>query len=229
MNKFFSFFRFFDVAFFILGAFLLYVMKEHRYFNFSNPMPTDKSLGLVELVAMIAISFALGLVCHGVSRIVLNWHPTLRSLRLRNSSGIPFWSQLPKFAIETLKRFRSFPSNCFTWEKPPTVWQSWFERLSSEERHELSKYFWYMRATCFNLSVALVLAGLLTFYHSWGWLIASIVAVPVLVFLGLEYGRSMKIAVAQDSAPVNSNLTWSFIVSDADLTSILKIDGAKHE
>src|SRR5262245_22986754 len=35
---------------------------------------------------------------------------------------------------------------------------SWYTRLQSDHVYELATYFWYMRATCWNLAVALLAA-----------------------------------------------------------------------
>jgi hypothetical protein len=215
MSNVLSFFRFFDLAFFVPGAFLLFVLKDFDYIRFSSTSSPEKSLGLVELVGMIAIAFALGLMCHAVARLFFKWYPIFLSIRVRNRSGLPPWVLLPPRLIEAIKRLRSFPTEHFVWRKPLAVSKSWFEALPTNEKHELARYFWYMRATCFNLAVALAMSSSLTFAISSGWTFVSIIAIPILVHLGFEYGESMCRAVGENS-PKNPEWIWSCSTLDFD-------------
>ena len=78
----------------------------------------------------------------------------------------------------------------------------WYTNLKKDNpRHELSMYFWYMRSTCWNLVVAIVLAVIISYYQNIPVISLSVIAISVfvivvLVFLGYEFDKSMRKAAS---------------------------------
>jgi len=136
----FSFFRLFDIAFFAPGTLLFLALYVAEVLP-RNPPSGEKlttSESIVSLLVAMALIYLLGLLTHGVqSRIV--W-----------PLGRRWKKEGPKEGAEG----QGAPG-----EREP----AWFQRLSAEPRENLSLYFWYMRATCRNLAVALPAAALLLF------------------------------------------------------------------
>lgn len=96
----------------------------HDYLKWKD----DAVQGVFIGVFAIALIYLLGLICHGIQRIVL-WL---------------IWFVYGK---------RNSPE--------PTAW---FANLKKDNpRYELIMYFWYMRSTCWNLVVSIVLAAIICY------------------------------------------------------------------
>ena len=72
---------------------------------------------------------------------------------------------------------------------PPTH-KSWFQALDRAACEELALYFWYMRATCWNLAIAVSLSSFLVFSCFPGILL-GLVASFALGWLGLGFHKSL--------------------------------------
>jgi hypothetical protein len=81
---------------------------------------------------------------------------------------------------------------------------SWFLKLKPERVEELRLYFWYLRATCLNLVVALLIAAVIFFWSSplkpsglWVAVIVLVVSEIALLSLGRDFNRAMVAGTAQ--------------------------------
>jgi len=71
---------------------------------------------------------------------------------------------------------------------------TWYNVLQKDNpKHELAQYFWYLRSTCWNTSVAcLAVCGLMIFSHCSAWALIAGLAVPVFLLLGFDYHRALE-------------------------------------
>lgn len=177
MEKSLSFFRVFDVAFFVPGV-LLFGALWHAGFLLAHCLPGEATTAHQTLTVVLAIVliYALGLLCHAIQR------------RLLSVKCIEQWlTRLPD------------PANP----------EPWFANLrANDPRHDLALYFWYMRATCWNLAVAIVLAvGVVSCammyrreWHGSIW-VALFIGVLILIawglcILGRDFDQSMRKAAS---------------------------------
>ena len=81
--------------------------------------------------------------------------------------------------------------------------QSWYRGLESKKRDDLVVYFWYMRATAWNLSLAAPIALLTTIPGTiWTKAVAAILVGALLVLLGIDFHSATKNAVhSNDESP----------------------------
>jgi hypothetical protein len=85
---------------------------------------------------------------------------------------------------------------------PASDKSSWYTRLTSNSSYELVTYFWYLRATCWNLAIALAIA---LFFEFCGplkkaWVvILLLVGVILLTFLGFDFHKALRGVVGRDS------------------------------
>lgn len=76
---------------------------------------------------------------------------------------------------------------------------SWYQRLDSKKRDDLAIYFWYMRATAWNLAIAFPIAMLITIEGTILIKAAAAILVGALfIFLGLDFDRATKNVVHSD-------------------------------
>ncbi|MGH8657202.1 MAG: hypothetical protein ACREV4_01575 [Gammaproteobacteria bacterium] len=169
MEKSLSFFRVFDVAFFVPGV-LLFGAFWHAGFLLAQCLPGEANTAHQTLTVVLAIVliYALGLLCHGIQRGLLS--------------------------VKCIKQWLArLPG-------PPNP-DPWFANLrANDPRHDLALYFWYMRATCWNLAVAIV-PGAMIYYGEWdgGTWVAFFIGVLIawgLCFLGRDFDQSMRKAAS---------------------------------
>lgn len=77
---------------------------------------------------------------------------------------------------------------------------SWFQHLKDETRADLAMYFWYMRATCWNLCVAAIAVAALLAVKSCWYAVVPAAAVFLLGWLGNEYDEALKRAAGSSAA-----------------------------
>lgn len=137
----------------------------------------EKVSGVTYLAGFIGAAFATGVLVHGVQRL------------LKLLSG-----KLVKFVC----RGRSGGGSGST-EK------AWYQAFGAKERFELAAYFWYMRATCWNLGIACGINALLVvllskgsgasfgamFDHPRICMVANCVLLAGLCALGYDYDRAL--------------------------------------
>jgi FtsH-binding integral membrane protein len=175
-----SFFRVFDLAFFAPGMLLFGAMWYSGCFPIDPLSSHDDTVHGILTGAFAVVSiYVLGLICHGIQRLVL-W----------------FIRLILNLFILIKNRRSTTPNN--TEPTPPP----WFAKLTKDSpRIELSLYFWYMRSTCWNLVVAIVLAVIIRNYQNIPVLSLSVIAISVFVivvlaFLGYEFDKSMRKAAS---------------------------------
>jgi hypothetical protein len=76
--------------------------------------------------------------------------------------------------------------------------QAWFDGLDRAAREELALYFWYMRATCWNLAVAVITSSFLFPSCFPGIILLGSLVSVALMLLGADFNRSMHRAVHQN-------------------------------
>ncbi len=71
---------------------------------------------------------------------------------------------------------------------------SWYDYLDQNHpKHELTIYFWYLRATCWNTSIACVFVCLLMiFAGETFWILTSAAGIFLFLFLGFDFDRGMR-------------------------------------
>lgn len=159
-----SFFRFFDLAFFLPGAMLAGALawKLGLLSRFRGSPPGGALGSLVAVLAGLMSIYFLGLVIHAVQRL-LNEGPGLSRLKCR--------------------------------DLPTAGTSPWFTHLDDGRSQDLVLYFWYLRATCWNTAVAVVIASVVCAVvpgpqpRGWFWAVPPIVA-PLLIYLGWDFERA---------------------------------------
>ncbi len=167
-----TFFRVFDLAFFAPGAFIIAVLANC---GLTLPGFKEKLSTAGEIIALlsgIAALYTLGLVVHALVWLSFNkWGKS--------------WKEKIKKEIEN----------------EDAEWIPFPLRFENAVRDELILYFWYLRATCWNMATAILIAIplIVTFCAStepwWLYLIVTTViglSCSILLFhLGGVYHRSM--------------------------------------
>jgi hypothetical protein len=78
---------------------------------------------------------------------------------------------------------------------------SWYANLQANNpRHEFAIYFWYMRATCWNIAVALIPCAFLFRQYPLGVLVDGII-VLILIALGCDFDKGMRDAANGTPVP----------------------------
>lgn len=181
MEKNLAFFRLFDVAFFIPGALFFAALWIRGWLKWIVPADADGPSGPVFAVVIAIIgSYMLGLFVHGVQRMVTRLvHVVLGPNNRKHITQL-------------------LVGNYGT---------AWYRNLSDDQRHELTTYFWYLRATCRNAAVALALSGFALYVNDGplnvmraAWLFA---VAAVLIALGMEYDSSLNVATATTTVETN--------------------------
>ena len=178
MKNFSIFFRIFDIAFLAPGIVLLCALA-------AAGVPLDTTLAgtsgtlaaVVRGIWLLTAAYTLGLAIHGLTRLI-GW------------------------VID--KKCRKTEENG---KEPATKWYSPGSPLVSAGDHTIPLYFWYLRATCWNLAAAVVLTGCIGIMKAsvdsgrfWPWLVVLGTGAP-LWFAGFEFDRSFRTATA--SSPAN--------------------------
>ncbi len=166
MDKVFSMFRVFDIAFFAPGIFLCYILTKYTgvlsFFGQTN-LELKTTEGLFQLVMQFGIVFVMGLCIHGMQRIITGKF------------------KLPRGRAGTK--------------------QSWYLELEPGNLQELALYFWYLRATAFNLALSCLLCVPLFVVCAilendlWKWLGSALTAsVGIVLFyiIGKEFHFALK-------------------------------------
>ena len=179
MDKALSFLRVFDIAFLVPGM-ALYIVVQRLGYPYSLPIAGTLKLtsadGILWLVQAIVAVYGLGLICHGIQRLVneVIWRIRQDIQNSANGSGQP-----PK--VTTLDSERD---------------SAWYESVANEKRDELAVYFWYLRATSWNLAAAILIAVLLWWFQATGiegedlLLPVAVGSAMSLVFLGYDFDRA---------------------------------------
>ena len=198
MNRTLSFFRVFDLAFFAPGGLFLAGLWVLGLFPPTHVMAQSQSLtdatGLIFAIVTLGLIYVSGLVIHGIQRVLSA--PIWRLLQMHG------WvEQSPAHGVSSVDD------------------AIWYQRLSFERREDLSLYFWYLRATCWNLAVTiLALAGLTVTLlrfdaerarflqearpsHVCLLVIGGLLAFTALLVAGKEYGDSFERASTEVTVP----------------------------
>jgi uncharacterized Tic20 family protein len=126
-----SFFRVFDLAFFVPGVVLVGVGIQTEAFSaFNLDLELDKLAGIIRGVGLLGLAYLLGLLVHSITDLIG-----------RGWKGIRPW-------------LNKIPLLAWQWKKP--THPPWYAQLDEPRRHDIATYFWYMKAVCANLSVALL-------------------------------------------------------------------------
>jgi hypothetical protein len=158
-----SFFRVFDLAFFAPGAVLYWVLHTHGYMEEFDPLATTAKLA--DVSGLVAI----------LSAIVLIY---LLGVIVQASRELVQW---------IFPRIWEWASSA-----PNTSGSSWYQGLAAEAKDEIASYFWYMRATCFNLCVTGVLVAIFAWVQqSVGPGVAAFASAALVYWLGTRYDRAL--------------------------------------
>ena len=76
---------------------------------------------------------------------------------------------------------------------------SWYERVSNELVMEIVHYFWYMRATCWNLATSCVIVGVISLISWTVWMAWALAFCIPLVYLGYRFDGALKRATSSTS------------------------------
>lgn len=89
-----------------------------------------------------------------------------------------------------------------SWNAPAAVRRdAWYFKLERERRGDLASYFWYMRATSWNLSLAVPIALIVEGVNNgWQLILLAPVVFCLLVFLGQDFSRASKDVLAEDES-----------------------------
>jgi len=122
-----SFFRVFDIAFFLPGGFLCAVLSQCTVWPFSDSggAKLETVGGISYIVSGVAAAFVIGLLVHQVQRAA--------------------WDLLAKF--DWVKKLLHGEMRH----------KAWYRNLESAQRAELAMYFWYLRAATRNLALSSLL------------------------------------------------------------------------
>ncbi|MCQ0988812.1 hypothetical protein [Jiella marina] len=155
MNNFLSFFRVFDLAFFAPGALVLWLAHSLDYLGALDPLRRAKSLTDPDGV------FALAAIVTATYAIGVVIH-ALRSLIWRLGG----------------KRVSQIGGSKYSKKN------SWYLYLEEPQFSEIQNYFWYMRATCANISVAFVICAILFTPSLFDFHISKILGIVFVLFSG---------------------------------------------
>lgn len=163
MDKVTSLFRVFDVAFFAPGAVLFYACHKAKFFTFTSD---SVELSKASGLEAVAIGLALIYTCG------LICHATQRAV---------------------LRGLKKIGKNTSAAVEEKNSGAAWYSHLVPERRQDLATYFWYMRATSWNLAVALPLGMAALEYDSpkASHVVVTLVMSLLLIFLGMDFNRAM--------------------------------------
>ncbi len=181
MEKLASLFKVFDVAFLAPGFIILLVLwRVEKLSGMGLSNLSSLGEGIAIIGTMVAGAYLIGLVCHSIQRV-----------------GYKLWGRSAKrWVIHRLWSPDQPPVNGNDDESSNQG--SWFRCLSTAHRFELAQYFWYMRAVCWNVSVAIIIGNLIVYTYAEGTIpfyIMSLASVVFLLFTGIEFDVSTRSAL----------------------------------
>ena len=180
MEKAFSLFRVFDVAFFVPGILLFTTLTWQGWLP-TTTRPLTERQGAIALLASVAAIYVLGVTVHGTQRAV---------------SEAVCWTGSRASDLVRLLGSEIMEADADG--------AGWYRHVSDAHRETLASYFWYMRATCRNLAVAIMASVSLV---SWAgsldcgestalWVGASAIGMAaLLLYVGADYDRALRRAV----------------------------------
>jgi len=177
MNNMLSFFKMFDLAFFVPGVVLFGVLKMAGVFPEDMlKVDLDTVEGVVLLVGSLVMTYGLGLIVHGVNDFIETTWSVGKSIGMSGKNGA---------VVRSL----------------PLSRQPWFVRfLKKKELTEVALYFWYLKATCFNLGTALVLTWVIVGCRmnasNASMRSALLVGAAAAYFQGWKFAQAHRIAVS---------------------------------
>ena len=144
MEKSLSFFRIFDLAFFLPGFLLLW--PGRIALTLAALQPAEAKLSpevdeVLRIASLLATSYILGMLTHALVR----WPGRL-------VVALGQWLLSTK-GLRWLARFAD-------WD-PRTLRASWLQKADSEQRRDLRGYFWYTKAACHNTGLALLFVAII--------------------------------------------------------------------
>lgn len=164
-----GFFRVFDVAFFVPGSTLMIVIALNRYdlvepfghlkglgWLYEGAQPTAFGVGVLSLVGVLC-SFVSGLLCHSVARM-------LRLMVHRVRTGATPANE-PVSTASSAHSANGADTHTTVSPVPRSALQSeggWYGAVEPSALTKLVEYWWYLRGTCTNLAVALIIGTILT-------------------------------------------------------------------
>lgn len=151
-----SFFRIFDLAFFLPG-FVIYRFRELPAELVTKETGEGTAGAVLQIVTLIAACYVLGLLTHAASR----------ALKFITGSSIEKW--YPKL-VEG--------------QTP-----SWTANAGARLKGDLRGYFWYTRAVCINLAIAL---GVVAIGKPCGVALGLGAAALALAILHFDFDRALK-------------------------------------
>jgi hypothetical protein len=164
------FFRAFDITFFAPGVVILLALHHNGDLDWLN-LHTEltKAEGLLGFGAMICLTYVLGLICHGLQRVLFE-----------------AWT-------------KDEPESIDVPQSQAARKRSWYESLQPEKQEDIAIYFWYLRATCRSLTVALILIVLYLLFAPlelvsvvFSPVVIAFVSAIVLFWLGSDYERALR-------------------------------------
>jgi hypothetical protein len=178
MEKVLSFFRVFDLSFFAPGAILYGVLRTHGYMGELDPLATEAKRA--DVSGLVAIVSVIVLI-YLLGVIV---HPAREVLGC--IPGIWEWAS----------------------STPADSGSSWYQGLEREAKNEISTYFWYMRATCFNLCITGLLVAIFFWVQQNAKLgFAALISAVLLYWLGTRYDRALHRVKCQAVAAAFTRIT----------------------
>jgi hypothetical protein len=183
MEKSLSAFRVFDLAFFAPGAVVFWSLWTSDLLprlQVSDELTTAETA--VTVVGFVALVFFLGVICHGVQRLLYDrLRPYLPDCSARKDQ-----QEIARRALG---------------KQPP---RRWFEKVDRKTRFDLATYFWYLRTTCWNSAVAvpvgyvICVARRIFWADDWAWaaLSAMCAVTAILLYLGWDFHKALQDAVA---------------------------------
>lgn len=92
---------------------------------------------------------------------------------------------------ENLSRFYEHAlSICIQRSRPAQV-RAWYDKIDSGARTDLAIYFWYMRATCWNLAFSGLISSVFYLFPASWYVLVPLTFVVLAYWLGIEYDRAL--------------------------------------
>ncbi len=179
MDKALSFFRVFDLAFFAPGVVVALALWHCDWlpaeFVVAARQGITTGTGLMAVLAGVAMTFILGLLCHAILRLV--------------------GCVVDKCCPNLLGPLKLKKSSDASQSAPESASKRWYFSLPETARTDLALYFWYLRSTCWNLAAAIPIAIGFIWSELPDWRVfVAAVFVASLVYQGRDYDKAMRSA-----------------------------------
>ncbi|HXU02883.1 MAG TPA: hypothetical protein VN903_18080 [Polyangia bacterium] len=172
-----SFFRVFDLAFFLPGTVVVGTLAQTRWGAslVDGEIKLESLNGIATGIGLLVAVYLSGLMAHGLSDLIF-------------------------------KRLQPMADG--------STDKKWYHTLTPDKREDLALYFWYMRATCRNLVLALVVSAIVwsvgftkqltegkPVAMRWVAAVVTLLLCAVVSFLAAKnYDRALKLATQTDAS-----------------------------